>query len=148
MFLDDSFLRNFLPSIIRLDLLFSLRSFESTTLRSHLERFHTSILSFLFSILTNSNLSQRSETLNYLPKTFFENLTTTIQETIERQEPNKSHIDECIQRYFQLVSICRNGKIPLTQICVRDLENSIPLFTRHRLFEMLKQKDHIETKAT
>lgn len=147
-FSDDSFLANFLPSIIRLDLLFSLRSFESTTLRSHLERFHTSILSFLFSILTNSNSSQQTESLNYLPKTFFEQLPMTIQESIERQGPNKTHIDECIQRYFQLVSICRNGKRPLTQIRVRDLENSIPLFTRHRLFEMLKQRDQLEKKTT
>lgn len=142
--LDTSLLVNFLPSVIRLDVLLPLRSFESSSLRTQLDQFHTSILSFLFAIITKNaqrtdsgDLAQR----NSLPADYFEQLSVTIQDSIGREGPDKSSTDECIQRYLQILTICKNPSSPLTQLRIRDLGKTLPLLTRHRLFDVLKHRE-------
>jgi hypothetical protein len=136
--LDDSLLSNFLPYISRLDILLPLRTFESATLRLNHEHFHTSIISFLFSVVTKPVSRTDSDGIfqhNMFPLNYFEQLSVTIQDTIGREGP------ECIQRYLQIVSICKNSSLPLTNIRIRDLGKTIPLFTRHRLFDVLKHRE-------
>jgi hypothetical protein len=140
---------NFVPSMIRLNVLFPLRSFESSSLRLHLDQFHTAILSFLFSIVINNphrhdqnNILQQ----NLFPSNYFEQLSVTIQDSIGREGPDKTSIDECVQRYLQIVSICKTQSFPLTQLRIRDVGKSIPLLTRHKLFDLLKHKEQQEPK--
>ena len=140
---------NFVPPLIRLNVLCPLRSFESASLRLHLDHFHTSILSFLFSLVIPH--AQRDDhrpvlTASLLPPNYFEHLSVTIQDAIGREGPDKASIDECIQRYLQIVSVCKMSALSLTQLRIRELGKSIPLFTRHKLFDVLKHKEQQETR--
>ena len=135
----NSSLFNFVPSMIRLNILLSLRSNEYSSLSLHLDHFHTSILSFLFSIVINNQNQILQKHL--LSSNYFEELPRIIQDSISREQSDEQSIDECIQRYLQIFSICKISSLPLTQLSINDLGKTFPLFTRHRLFHILKDKE-------
>ncbi|CAF0921879.1 unnamed protein product [Adineta steineri] len=137
----NSSLFNFVPSMIRLNILFPLRSFESSSLRLHLDHFHTSILSFLFSIITNNLQQNNIFQKNLFSSNYFQQLSITIQDSIEHDKSDEKSIDECIQRYLQILSICKTSSLPLTQLSICDLGKSSPLFTHHKLFNILRDKE-------
>jgi hypothetical protein len=139
----NSTLFNFVPSMIRLNVLFPLRTNSSLSL--HLDHFHTSILSFLFSIVMNNQNHVLQKHL--LTSNYFEELPKIIQESISREQVNENLIDECIQRYLQILSICKISSLPLTQFSVNDLGKDYPLFKRHRLFDILKDKEESKIKT-
>ena len=85
-------------------------------------------------------------TSSLLPSNYFEQLSVTIQDAIGREGPDKASIDECIQRYLQIVAVCKTSALSLTQLRVRELGKSIPLFTRHKLFDVLKHKEQQDTR--
>jgi hypothetical protein len=134
--------------MIRLNVLFPLRSYESSSsLSLHLDHFHTSILSFLFSIvITNPHQNNQNKILqkNLLSSNYFEQLPVIIQDSIERKKSDEKSINECIQRYLQILSICKTSSLPLTQLSMSDLGKHFPLFTRHKLFDVLKSKEEQE----
>jgi len=135
--------------MIRLNVLFPLRSFESSSsLHLHLDQFHTSILSFLFSIVINNPHQNTILQKNLFSSNYFEQLPLAIQDSIEREKSNELSIDECLQRYLQILSICKTSSFPLTQFHIDQLGKSFPLFTRHKLFDVLKHKEEHETKKT
>jgi len=137
--------------MIRLDVLFPLRSYESSSLCLHLDHFHTSILSFLFSIVMNNphqnNQNKILQKHLFLPN-YFEQLPVIIQDSIERKKFDETNIDECIQRYLQILSICKTPSLSLTQLSIDDLGKHFPLFTNHKLFHVLKHKEEQEMKKT
>ncbi|CAF2477482.1 unnamed protein product [Rotaria sp. Silwood2] len=144
---NNSSLFNFVPSMIRLNVLLSLRAFESSSsLCSHLDHFHTSILSFLFSIVIHKSDQNNVLQKNLFPSNYFEQLLITIQDFIEHEKPDQKNIDECIQRYLQILSICKTSSLPLTHLCICDLEKHFSLFTHHKLFHILKDKEEQEIK--
>lgn len=129
--------------MIRLDISFPLRSYESSSssLSLHLDHFHTSILSFLFSIVINNSPQNQILQKNIFPSNYFEQLPELIQNSIEQ-----SNSDECIQRYLQIFAICKTPSLPLIQLSISDLGKHFPLFTRHKLFDVLKNKEEQEMK--
>jgi hypothetical protein len=132
---DNSSVFNFVPSIIRLDILFPLRSIQ---LSLHLDHFHTSILSFLFSIVNNNPQQNQILQKQLFELNYFQQLSKMIsQESVE----NENNLDECIQRYLQILSICKTSSLPFTQLQISDLD---PLFARHKLFHVLKHKEEQE----
>ncbi|CAF0786118.1 unnamed protein product [Rotaria sordida] len=145
---NNSSLFNFVPSMIRLNVLFPLREFGSSSLCLHLDHFHTSILSFLFSIVIHKSDQNNILQKNLFPSNYFEQLPITIQDFIEREKPNQKNIDECIQRYLQILSICKTLSLPLTQLYISDLAKHFSLFTHHKLFHILKDKEEQEMKKT
>ena len=135
--------------MIRLNVLFPLRKIESSSLCLYLDRFHTSILSFLFSIAVNDSYeNDRNKLLqtNLLSSNYFEQLSAIIQESIEHDKPDQTDIDECIQRYLQILSICKMTSLSLTQFCISDLRQNFSLFTHHKLFDILEHKEEQEKK--
>jgi hypothetical protein len=82
-----------------------------------------------------------------LTSNYFEELPKIIQESISREQFNENLIDECIQRYLQILSICKISSLPLTQFSVNDLGKDYPLFKRHRLFDILKDKEESKIKT-
>jgi hypothetical protein len=138
---ENSLVFNFIPSMIRLNVLFPLRSFQSSSLRLHLDHFHTSILSFLFSIVINNPHQNNILQKNLFSPNYFQQLSLIIQNSIEHEKPNEKNLDECIQRYLQILSICKTSSLPLTQFHIADLGKDFPLFTRHKLFDVLKHKE-------
>jgi hypothetical protein len=141
---NNSSLFNFVPSMIRLNVLFPFRSNEYSSLSLHLDHFHTSILSFLFSIVINNQNQILQKHL--LTSNYFEELPIIIQDSISHKQANEKSIDESIQRYLQIFSICKISSLPLTQFSINDLGKDFPLFKRHRLFDILKDKE--ERKKT
>lgn len=137
--IDPSSFFNFVPAMIRLDVLFPLRSFSSSALAIHLDHFHTSILSFLFSIVLDHQ-NQILQKHLFLPN-YFEQLSLVIQDSISHHSPMEDSLQQSIQRYLQLIAVCKTPSLPLTQISIHDLEKSVPLFTHHRLFDILKEKE-------
>ncbi|CAF4830108.1 unnamed protein product [Rotaria sp. Silwood1] len=134
--------------MIRLNVLFPLRAFESSSLCLHLDHFHTSILSFLFSIVIQKSDQNNVLQKNIFPSDYFEQLLITIQNFIEHEKSDQKNIDECIQRYLQIISICKVSSLPLTQLSIYDLEKHISLFTDHKLFHILKDKEEQEMRKT
>ena len=134
--------------MIRLNVLIPLRSLESSSLRLHLDHFHTSILSFLFSIVINNPHQNDQNNIlrkNLFSSNFFEQLPIVIQDAIEHEKPDEISIDECLQRYLQILSICKTSSLSLTQLSIGDLGKHFPLFTRHKLFDVLKNKEELDT---
>jgi hypothetical protein len=130
--------------MVRLNILLPLRSYESSSLCLHLDHFHTSILSFLFSIVINNpheNNQNKILQKNLFPSNYFEQLPVTIQDSIEREKSDEKSINECIQRYLQIFSICKTSSLPLSQLSIDDLGKCFSLFTRHKLFHILKHKE-------
>jgi hypothetical protein len=130
--------------MVRLNILLPLRSYESSSLCLHLDHFHTSILSFLFSIVINNpheNNQNKILQKNLFPSNYFEQLPVTIQDSIEREKSDEKSINECIQRYLQIFSICKTSSLPLSQLSIDDLGKCFSLFTRHKLFYVLKHKE-------
>ncbi|CAF1964920.1 unnamed protein product [Rotaria magnacalcarata] len=142
----NSSLFNFIPSMIRLNVLFPLRSYGSSSLYLHLDHFHAAILSFLFSIVVNHSDQNIILQKNLFPSNYFEQLLITFEDFIEREQPEQKNIDECIQRYLQTVSICKTPSLPLIQLCISDLEKHFSLFTNHKLFQILKHKEEQELR--
>ncbi|UJR36093.1 hypothetical protein I4U23_028828 [Adineta vaga] len=135
---NDSSLFNFVPSIVRLDILFPMRhSIESTSLRLQFDHFHTSILSFLFSMVTNNSYENQVFQKHLFPLNYFEQIPVTIQDSTEHDKL----INECIQRYLQIFAICRTSSLPLVQLSINELGKSFPLLTRDKLFDILKEKE-------
>lgn len=95
---------NFLPSLVEFDVLS----------RTQFEHVHTSILSFLFSITMNPNLS----TEDFLSKDFFRQLAGQPMESIEH--------------YLQIYAICRMSSI-------RELGEEFPFLKTHRLYSILEE---------
>ena len=141
---------NFVPAMIRLNVLFPLRSLNHSSLSIHLDHFHTSILSFLFSIVVNNphQLNQNQILQRHLfSSNYFEQLPMIIQDAISEEQADEISIDECIQRYLQILSICKTPSFPLTHFLINDLGKHFPLFTRQKLFHVLKDKEE-EMKNT
>ena len=132
---ENSSVFNFVPSIIRLDILFPLRSIQ---LSLHLDHFHTSILSFLFSIVNNNPQQNHILQKNLFEGNYFQQLSEMI---VEQSIENENNLDECIQRYLQILSLCKTSSLPFTQLQISDLD---PLFARHKLFHVLKHKEEQE----
>ena len=130
--------------MVRLDVLFPFRSLSSSSLSLHLDHFHTSILSFLFSIVIDKQ-NQILQKHLFIPN-YFEQLSIVIQESISHHSPNPDSLQQSIQRYLQLIAVCKTPSLPLTQISINDLAKSVPLFTHHRLFDILKEKEEQEMK--
>jgi hypothetical protein len=78
---------------------------------------------------------------NLFSPNYFQQLSLIIQNSIEHEKPNEKNLDECIQRYLQILSICKTSSLPLTQFHIADLGKDFPLFTRHKLFDVLKYKE-------
>lgn len=78
---------------------------------------------------------------NLLPLDYFEQLSITIQDIIARQSPERKSIEECVQRYLQIFSICKTSPFPLTQLSIFDLEKQFSLCTEYKLFQILKDKE-------
>lgn len=126
--------------MINLNVIFPLRLYDSSSLKLHLDHFHTSILSFLFSIVINNSQQNQILQKNLLSSNYFEDLSRNIQNLIEENKFDENNINESIQRYLQIYSICQTSSLPLTQISILDLGKQYPLLTRHKLFDILKQK--------
>lgn len=124
---------NFVPSMVRLDVLFPLRSFQSPTLHLHFDHFHTSILSFLFSMVTNKSPQNQIFQKSLFPSDHFQQLCATIQDSTESEKS--------IQRYLQILAICKTSSFPLSQITMNELGASFPLLARDKLFDILKEKE-------
>lgn len=103
---------NFLPSIIEFDV----------SSRIHYEHVHTSILSFLFSIMMNSNE-------NLLSRDFFHQLARQLED---------KQSNESIEHYLQIYSICR---MSLTNLSIRDLGKEFSFLKTHPLYEILEEND-------
>ncbi|CAF0762982.1 unnamed protein product, partial [Didymodactylos carnosus] len=147
---------NFLPPMIRLNVLFPIRSVEIflsnqnnttgiNTLRTNMDYLHTSILSFLFSIV-NDQQQQHQYVRYLLPPNYFEQLSLNIYDIIGKEGPDKTSVDDCIQRYLQILAIAKTHPSTLTQIKIRELGKQIPLLTRHKLFGVLQRKEQQESK--
>lgn len=121
--------------MIRLNVLFPLRSSIYSSLSLQSDHFHTSILSFLFSIVIN-NQNQILQKHLFHP-TYFEQLSRVI----EQSSSSESNLHQCIQRYLQIIAVCKTPSLPLTYISIHDLGKSSSLFTHHRLFDILKDKE-------
>ena len=138
---------NFVPAMIRLDVLFPLRSSIYSSLSLQSDHFHTSILSFLFSIVIN-NQNQVLQKHLFNPN-YFEQLSRNIEQSMSRQSsslPTEHDLHQCIQRYLQIIAVCKTPSLPLTEISIHDLGKSIALFTQHRLFDILKEKEEQQMK--
>jgi hypothetical protein len=138
---NNSSLFNFVPSMIRLNILLPIRSDEYSSLSLHFDHFHTSILSFLFSIVINNQNQILQKHL--ISSNYFEQLSMIIQDSISREQSDEKRIHECIQRYLQIFSICKISSLPLTQLSINDLGKTFPLLTHHKLFDILKDKEGI-----
>ena len=137
--------------MIRLNVLFPLRKIESSSLCLYFDRFHGSILSFLFSIADNDSYANERNNLlrtNLFSLNYFEQLPAIIQESIEHEKPDQTGIDECIQRYLQILAICKMSSLSLTQLCVNDLRQNFSLFAHYKLFDILEHKEKQEKKKT
>lgn len=133
-----------MPSVIQLNLLIVLRSFASTSLCICFDRFHTSILSFLFSIGldgSQKNDENRCFEKNLFPTDFFEQLAIKIKTLIDDEQPNTKSIEQCIQRYLQIVSVCKSSLFQLSHVNMDDLVKLNSLIRHHKLFEILKHKE-------
>ncbi|CAF1044743.1 unnamed protein product [Adineta ricciae] len=128
---------NFVPSMVRLDVLFPLRSFQSATLHLHFDRFHTSILSFLFSMITNKSPQSQVFQKSLFPSDHFQQLCAVIQDS----SASEKSIHACIQRYLQILAICKTSSFPLSQIALNELSAFFPLLARDKLFDILKEKE-------
>ena len=96
---------NFVPAMIRLNVLFPVRSPNKSSLSLHLDHFHTSILSFLFSIVVHNphQLNQNQILQKHIfSSNYFEQLPVIIQDAISHFHADEISIDECIQRYLQI----------------------------------------------
>lgn len=98
---------NFLPTLIEFDVLS----------RTQFEHVHTSILSFLFSITMNPNLSIE----DFLSNDFFRQLASKPMESIEH--------------FLQIYAICRMSSI-------RELGEEFPFLKTHRLYSILAENNN------
>lgn len=130
--------------MIRLNVLFPLRSYQSSHL--HFEHFHTSILSFLFSIVINNSHENHILQNNLFPSNYFQELAIDIENSFENDKPNEKVRDQCIERYIQILSICKTSSLPLIQLSMCDLGKHSSFITHHKLFQILEHKEGQEIK--
>jgi hypothetical protein len=125
--------------MVRLDVFFPRRSLESSSspLRLHLDHFHTAILSFLFAMITSHSQQTQLFQKSLFPSHYFEQLGAVLQDYSSHDKST----DECIQRYLQILAVCRTPSYPLASLSISELGKSYPLLTRDKLFDILKEKE-------